>query len=89
MQALNRPEFIFAVDPIGTGFSDTELSVSPRLTCERRAAAIVNRNCGSGLALGMSSKSDDGMTTINSSVSFDRIGGQNRRGVQLQAERRF
>lgn len=83
------PEFIFAVDPIGTGFSDTELSVSPRLTCERRAAAIVNRNCGSGLALGMTSKSDDGMTTINSSVSFDRIGGQNRRGLQLQAERRF
>ena len=89
MDLVATPEFIFAVTPIGTGFSDTEFSVAPRLTCERRDAATDSRNCGSGLALGLTSTSDDGMTTLNGGVSFDRIGGQDRRAIQLQAEMRF
>ena len=56
---------------------------------ERRDAATDTRNCGSGLALGLTSNSSDGMTTLNGGVSFDRIGGQDRRAIQLQAEMRF
>lgn len=89
MDIVATPEFVFDVDPIGEGFSGTEFSVAPRLTCERRDAATDTRNCGSGLALGLTSNSSDGMTTLNGGVSFDRIGGQDRRAIQLQAEMRF
>jgi hypothetical protein len=89
MDIVATPEFIFDVDPIGEGFQDTEFSVAPRLTCERRDAATDTRKCGSGLGLGLSSNSSDGMTTLNGGVSFDRIGGQDRRAIQLQAEMRF
>ena len=89
MDIVATPEFIFDVDQIGEGFSDTAISVAPRLTCERRDAATDTRKCGSGLALGLSSNSSDGMTTLNGGVSFDRIGGQDRRSIQLQAEMRF
>lgn len=89
MDIVATPEFIFDVDPIGEGFSDTEFTIAPRLTCERRDAATDTRNCGSGLALGLTSNSSDGMTTLNGGVSFDRIGGQDRRAIQLQAEMRF
>ena len=89
MDLVATSEFIFEVTPIGTGFSVTEFSVAPRLTCERRNAAIDSRKCGSGLALGLTSASHDGMTTLNGSVSFDRIGGQDRRAIQLQTAMRF
>jgi hypothetical protein len=89
MDIVATPEFIFDLDPIGEGFVNTEFSVAPRLTCERRDAVTDTRNCGSGLALGLSSNSSDGMTTLNGGVSFDRIGSQDRRAIQLQAEMRF
>lgn len=89
VDVIATPEFVFDIDPIGEGFSETEFSVGPRLTCERRDAVTDTRNCGSGLALGLTSNSSDGMTTLNGAVSFDRIGGQDRRSIQLQAEMRF
>jgi hypothetical protein len=89
MDIVATPEFVFEGDALMEGHGAAEFTVAPRLTCEGRDAATKTRNCGGGLALGVSSNSSDGTTTLNGGVSFDRIGGQDRRAIQLQAEMRF
>jgi hypothetical protein len=89
MDIVATPEFVFAGNSLMEGHGASEFTVAPRLTCEGRDAATKTRNCGGGLALGVSSNSSDGTTTLNGGVSFDRIGGQDRRAIQLQAEMRF
>ena len=83
------PEFVFEGNSLMEGHGAAEFTVAPRLTCERRDAATDTRNCGGGLALGVSSNSNDGTTTLNGGVSFDRIGGLDRRAIHLQVEMRF
>jgi hypothetical protein len=89
MDIVATPEFVFDGNSLMEGHGASEFTVAPLLTCEGRDAATKTRNCGSGLALGVRSNSSDGMTTLNGGVSFDRIGGQDRRAIQLQAEMRF
>jgi hypothetical protein len=89
MDIVATPEFVFAGNSLMEGHGAAEFTVAPRLTCEGRDAATKTRTCGGGLALGVSSNSSDGKTTLNGGVSFDRIGGQDRRAIQLQAEMRF
>jgi hypothetical protein len=89
MDIVATPEFVFEGDALMEGHGAAEFTVAPRLTCEGRDAATKTRTCGGGLALGVSSNSSNGTTTLNGGVSFDRIGGQDRRAIQLQAEMRF
>ena len=72
---------------VGRGLS--EVTVAPRLTCERREAVTGTRDCGSGLALNLTRASSDGLTTVNAGVSFDRIGGQDRSSAKLQLQMAF
>lgn len=88
-EVVASPQFLFAVDPLMEGHTAGELSVAPRLTCERRDSGTDSRNCGAGLSLGVNSNSADGLTAINAGVSLDRIGDETRRSLRLQAEMRF
>jgi hypothetical protein len=84
-----EPEFVFKMNASAVGQGLSEVTVAPRLTCERREAVTGTRDCGSGLALNLTRASSDGLTTVNAGVSFDRIGGQDRSSAKLQLQMAF
>jgi hypothetical protein len=84
-----EPEFVFKMNASAVGQGLSEVTVAPRLTCERREAATATRDCGSGLALNLTRASRDGLTTVNAGLSFDRIGGQDRSAAKLQLQMAF
>jgi hypothetical protein len=84
-----EPEFVFKINASAVGQGLSEVTVAPRLTCERREAVTGTRDCGSGLALNLTRASSDGLTTVNAGLSFDRIGGQDRSSAKLQLQMAF
>lgn len=90
LEFLATPEFLFPVEVGSSGDAPVTASFAPRLICERNyAAGVVTKSCGAGAQLGLNQASVDGSTNLNASVRLDRIGGVNRRGLNLQAELRF
>ena len=49
----------------------------------------MTKDCGGGVEFGVNATSEDGATNLNANVRFDRLGGVNRQGLNLQAELRF
>lgn len=90
LELLATPEFLFPVEVGNSSDAKVTASVAPRLICERNyGAGAVTKKCGAGAQLGLNQVSADGSTNLNASVRLDRIGGVNRRGLNLQAELRF
>ena len=90
LEFLATPEFLFPVEVGSSGDAPVTASFAPRLICERNyAAGVVTKSCGAGAQLGLNQASVDGSINLNASVRLDRIGGVNRRGLNLQAELRF
>ena len=90
VELMAKPEFLFPMEQQAGSNMATTASVSPRLICERNTAAGTTTNqCGAGLGLGVNATSEDGATNLNASISFDRVGGAQRRGLNVQAEFRF
>lgn len=89
-ELIAKPEFIFPMEQqVGSNMIPVA-SASPRFICERTdASGVVAKDCGGGVELGLNGTSVDGTTNLNASVSFDRVGGVNRQGLNLQAELRF
>ena len=84
------PEFLFPMEQQEGSNMVTVASAAPRLICERSdAASTVTNECGAGLELGINGTSEDGATNLNASIRFDRVGGVDRQGLNLQAEFRF
>lgn len=90
VELMAKPEFLFPMEQQAGSNMATTASVSPRLICERNTAAGITTNqCGAGLGLGVNATSEDGATNLSASISFDRVGGAQRRGLNVQAEFRF
>ena len=90
VELMAKPEFLFPMEQQAGSNMATTASVSPRLICERNTAAGTTTNqCGAGLGLGVNATSEDGATNLNASISFDRVGGVQQRGLNVQAEFRF
>ena len=90
VQLIATPEFILPLDQLAETKMVTFASVAPRVICESTFAAdTISRDCGVGLELGVNSVSEDGATSLNSGIRFDRVGSVDRLGLNLQAEFRF
>jgi hypothetical protein len=57
--------------------------------CERAIAATTISDCGSGVELGITSSSSDGLTSLNATIIADRIGNSTRSSLQLNLEHKF
>jgi len=89
-ELIASPEFLFPMEQQEGSNMVTVASAAPRLICERSDAAnTVTKECGAGLELGINGTSEDGATNLNASIRFDRVGGVDRQGLNLQAEFRF
>ena len=89
-ELIAMPEFIFPMEQQAGSNMIPVASAAPRLICERNdASGVVTQDCGGGVEFGVRATSEDGAGHLNASIRFDRLGGVNRRGLNLQAELRF
>jgi hypothetical protein len=84
-----RPEVIWALDAETVAESNSQLSFVPRAICERTISTTRTENCGGGAELGLSSTSDDGLSTAEFRIIMDRVGSSNRSSFALNLEHRF
>ena len=84
-----RPEFRIPMDGLATSESNVLFSFAPRVMCERAIAATTISDCGSGVELGITSSSSDGLTSLNATIIADRIGNSTRSSLQLNLDRKF
>jgi hypothetical protein len=84
-----RPEIVWALDAEKFADSNAQLSFAPRFICERTTTATTTQDCGTGAEIGLSSNSEDGLSSANISFVMDRVGNSNRSNVVLNLEHRF
>lgn len=84
-----RPEVIWALDADTVAESNGQLSFAPRLICESRKTVRRTEDCGGGAELGLSSQSEDGLSTAEFRVIMDRVGSSNRSSFAFNVEHRF
>ena len=84
-----RPEVVWALDAETVADSNTQLSFAPRFICQRTSAAATTQDCGAGAEIGLSSTSEDGLSSANIRFVMDRVGTSNRSSFALNFERRF
>ena len=69
--------------------SNAQLSFAPRFICERTTTATTTQDCGTGAEIGLSSNSEDGLSSANIRFVMDRVGNSNRSNVVFNVEHRF
>ena len=84
-----RPEIVWALDAETVAGSNAQLSFAPRFICERTTTATTTQNCGAGAEIGLSSNSEDGLSSANIRLVMDRVGNSNRSNVVFNLEHRF
>ena len=84
-----RPEIVWALDAETVAGSNAQLSFAPRFICERTTTATTSQNCGAGAEIGLSSNSEDGLSSANIRFVMDRVGNSNRSNVVFNVEQRF
>ncbi|PWG15623.1 hypothetical protein DFK10_15885 [Salibaculum griseiflavum] len=84
-----RPEVIWALDADTVADSNSQLSFAPRLICERRETVQRIEDCGGGAELGLSSRSEDGLSNVEFRVIMDRVGDTTRSSFTLNLEHQF
>jgi len=84
-----RPEIVWALDAETVADSNTQLSFAPRFICQRTSAAATAQDCGAGAEIGLSSTSEDGLSSANIRLVMDRVGNSNRSNVLFNVEHRF
>jgi len=84
-----RPEIVWALDAETVADSNAQLSFAPRFICERTTTATTTQNCGAGAEIGLSSNSEDGLSSANIRLVMDRVGNSNRSNVVFNVEHRF
>ena len=84
-----RPEFRVSLDGQKPSESLSTLSFAPRVMCERVQVARTTNNCGFGAELGISSSTQDGLTSVTATIVADRIGNSTRSSLQLNLEHKF
>ena len=84
-----RPEIVWALDAETVADSNTQLSFAPRFICQRTSAAATTQDCGAGAEIGLSSTSEDGLSSANIRLVMDRVGNSNRSSFALNFERSF
>ena len=84
-----RPEIVWALDAETVADSNAQLSFAPRFICERTTTATTTQNCGAGAEIGLSSNSEDGLSSANIRFVMDRVGNSNRSNVVFNVEHRF
>jgi hypothetical protein len=84
-----RPEIVLALDAETVADSNTQLSFAPRFICQRTSAAATTQDCGAGAEIGLSSTSEDGLSSANIRLVMDRVGNSNRSSFALNFERSF
>ena len=84
-----RPEIVWALDAETVAGSNAQLSFAPRFICERTTTATTTQNCGAGAEIGLSSNSEDGLSSANIRFVMDRVGNSNRSNVVFNVEQRF
>ena len=84
-----RPEIVWALDAETVADSHAQLSFAPRFICERTMATTTSKNCGDGAEIGLTSTSEDGLSSANVRFVVDRVGNSNRSNVLFNVEHRF
>lgn len=84
-----RPEIVWALDAETVADSNTQLSFAPRFICQRTSAAATTQDCGAGAEIGLSSTSEDGLSSAHIRLVMDRVGNSNRSSFALNFERSF
>ena len=84
-----RPEIVWALDAETVADSHAQLSFAPRFICERTTTATTTQNCGAGAEIGLSSNSEDGLSSANVRFVMDRVGNSNRSNVVFNVEHKF
>ena len=84
-----RPEVIYAIQNSPTANTNTSLSFSPRLICERTMATRRTENCGGGGEVGYTAHSNDGLRNIDFRIAVDKVGSSRRSSAVLGVEMRF
>lgn len=84
-----RPEVVCAMDADTVADSRSQLSFAPRAICERTIATTRTENCGGGAELGLSSTSENGLSTAEFRIIMDRVDSSNRSSFALNLEHRF
>tara|TARA_B110001450_G_C17649564_1_gene492679 strand:- start:284 stop:2134 length:1851 start_codon:yes stop_codon:yes gene_type:complete len=84
-----RPEIVWALDAEKVADSNAQVSFGPRLICERTTTATTTQNCGAGAEIGLSSNSEDGLSSANIRFVMDRVGNSNRSNVLFNVEHKF
>ena len=84
-----RPEIVWALDAETVAGSNAQLSFAPRFICERTTTATTTQNCGAGAEIGLSSNSEDGLSSANIRFVMDRVGNSRRSNVVFNVEQRF
>jgi len=84
-----RPEIVWALDAETVADSNTQLSFAPRFICQRTSAVATTQDCGAGAEVGLSSTSEDGLSSAHIRLVMDRVGTSNRSSFALNFERSF
>ena len=84
-----RPEFRVSLDGQKPSESLSTVSFAPRVMCERVQVASTTNNCGFGAELGISSSTQDSLTSVTATIVADRVGNSTRSSLQLNLEHNF
>ena len=83
------PEFIIPLSATGDIYDNGEFGIAPSLTCEYIKTTASRSNCGGGLELEWSARSDDGQHSFSARISREVIGGLSRDSLGLQFNSEF
>ena len=82
------PEFIFPVNVTSQAFDESDFSVAPSLTCEYIDTSTSTTDCGGGVELEWSAKSNDGLREFSARIEREVISGniRDRFGLEFRSE---
>ncbi|MDC1297405.1 hypothetical protein N8Z37_03800 [Octadecabacter sp.] len=60
-----------------------------QIRCQRTSAVATTQDCGAGAEVGLSSTSEDGLSSAHIRLVMDRVGTSSRSSFALNFERRF
>jgi outer membrane autotransporter protein len=84
-----RPEVLVPLDGRTPDDSISFVSFAPRLICEQVRAVTTVEICGGGAEIGISSRSEDGLSAVSARIVADRLGERTNTAFQLNLEHRF
>lgn len=85
LETALTPEFLWFM---GDG-DRTTLSLAPSYICRTQTGRTSKSDCGGGIEFGIANQSSDGLTHLNASIAYNKVGSIEQQSLNLSVEMQF